>query len=442
MICFKNFFEKFLLIFYQIFSVAILPILIILILVRRSKGKEHPTRFLEKFAITKVSIPNNFKSENSKLIWIHTVSVGESNSAWVLIDEILNYAPNINILLTSTTTTSAKIIGDKIQQNPFYTHRVIHQFLPIDSYFIIKKFLKYWRFRCIILVESEIWPNIISLSKKSGVLCFLVNARMSEKSAKNWQKLRKLGFNIFDYFSLIFVQSSKDKNIFSNLTKNNILYEGNLKIQSKKLSVNENEVSKLMQNISSRPIFLATSTHEGEEEIVIKTHQKLKKHFPDLLTIIALRHPARSKKVIELFASQKFAIRSFNEKIENEHEFYLVDSFGELGNFYKIADFAFIGGSLSKVGGHNPIEAIQLDCAVISGDNYFNFNDLYEDLQQKNAVIIVKNSEELFDAILNLLQNPATTLTINQNAQAIINREVNTSKQILKKIDAILMLKN
>lgn len=440
--CFKSFCEKFLLIFYQFFSVIILPILIIIILLRKSKNKEHPTRFLERFAITKIFTPNNFKSENSKLIWIHTVSVGESNSAWVLIDEILNYSPNINILLTSTTTTSAKIIGDKIQQNPFYTQRVIHQFLPIDSYFIIKKFLKYWRFRCIILVESEIWPNIISLSKKSGVLCFLVNARMSEKSARNWQKLRKLGFNIFDYFSLIFVQSSKDKNIFSNLTNNNILYEGNLKIQSKKPSVNENEVSKLMQNIGSRPIFLATSTHEGEEEIVIKTHHKLKKHFPDLLTIIALRHPARSKKVIELFTSQKFAIRSLNEKIENDHEFYLVDSFGELGNFYKIADFAFIGGSLSKVGGHNPIEAIQLDCAVISGDNYFNFYDLYQDLHQKNAAIIVKNSEELFEAILKLLQNPTTTLTINQNAQAIINHEVNSSQMILKKIDAILMLKN
>ncbi|MFM7558019.1 MAG: 3-deoxy-D-manno-octulosonic acid transferase, partial [Alphaproteobacteria bacterium] len=284
----KNLFGNFLLGFYQIFSIAILPILIILILVRKSKGKEHSTRFLEKFAITK-----NPRNHNCKIIWIHTVSVGESNSSWSLIDEFLQFSADIQILLTSTTTSSAKLIGDKILNNPIYEKRVIHQFLPIDSYFIIRKFLQYWQPRAIILVESELWPNIITLARKKGILSFLVNARMSEKSLRRWQKLQKLGFNIFDYFSLIFVQSSKDKNIFSTLTKNNILYEGNLKIQSKKLIVNDEEIANLQQNIGLRPIFLATSTHQGEEEIIVNTAEKLLANFPDLLTIIALRHPNR-----------------------------------------------------------------------------------------------------------------------------------------------------
>ncbi|MFM7557374.1 MAG: 3-deoxy-D-manno-octulosonic acid transferase, partial [Alphaproteobacteria bacterium] len=130
------------------------------------------------------------------------------------------------------------------------------------------------------------------------------------------------------------------------------------------------------------------------------------------------------------------------QAISSLHKFYLVDSFGELGNFYKIANFAFIGGSLVKLGGHNPIEAIQLNCAVISGYNYFNFHDLYQDLQKQNGAIIVKNAEELFEASLNLLQNPTKAITINENAQTIINHEVNTALQILTKIDAILMLKN
>lgn len=433
----KNLFNNFLLGFYQIFSVAILPILIILILVRRSKGKEHPTRFLEKFAITKT--PRN---HNCKIIWIHTVSVGESNSSWSLIDEFLQFSADIQILLTSTTTSSAKLIGDKILNNPIYEKRVIHQFLPIDSYFIIRKFLQYWQPRTIILVESELWPNIITLARKKGILSFLVNARMSEKSLRSWQKLQKLGFNIFDYFSLIFVQSSKDKNIFSTLTKNNILYEGNLKIQNKKLIVNDEEITNLQQNIGLRPIFLATSTHQGEEEIIVKTAEKLLPNFPDLLTIIALRHPNRVGEVIKILPTENFILRSSKQAILPRHKFYLVDSFGELGNFYKIANFAFIGGSLVKLGGHNPIEAIQLNCAVISGDNYFNFHDLYQDLQKQNGVIIVKNAEELFLASLNLLQNPTKAITINENAQTIINHEVNTALQILNKIDAILMLKN
>lgn len=435
--CLKSFCEKFLLIFYQIFSVIILPILIIIILLRKSKGKEHPTRFLEKFAITKTA-----RNSNSKIIWIHAVSVGESNSSWSLIDEFLQFSPDIQILLTSTTTSSAKLISDKILNNSIYEKRVIHQFLPIDSYFIIHKFLQYWQPRTIILVESELWPNIITLARKKGILSFLVNARISEKSLRRWRKLKKLGFNIFDYFSLIFVQSSKDKNIFSTLTKNNILYEGNLKIQSKKLIVNENEVSKLMQNIGSRPIFLATSTHQGEEEIIVKTTEKLLQIFPDLLTIIALRHPNRVEEVIKILPTENFVLRSSKQEISSQHKFYLVDSFGELGIFYKIANFAFIGGSLVKLGGHNPIEAIQLNCAIISGDNYFNFYDLYQDLQKQKGAIIVKNAEELFLASLNLLQNPTKAITINENAQNIINHEVNTALQILKKIDAILMLKN
>mgnify|MGYP003352188083 CR=1 FL=1 len=144
------------------------------------------------------------------------------NSAWILIENLLKFSPNINILFTSTSTTSAQIIENKICQNELFQNRVIHQFLPIDSYFIVQKFLHHWKPRACIFVESEIWPNFIYLARKKAILSFLINARISAKSASKWLSLKKLGFNIFDYFSLIFAQSLQDKNLLQNLTKNTI----------------------------------------------------------------------------------------------------------------------------------------------------------------------------------------------------------------------------
>lgn len=432
----KNFSGKFLLIFYQIFSVLILPFLIILILIRKNKNKEHPQRFLERFAITKTPRP-----ENCQLFWLHAVSVGESNSAWVLIENLLKFSPNISILFTSTSTTSAQIIEQKILQNDFFKNRVIHQFLPVDSYFVVKKFLAYWKPRACIFVESEIWPNLIYCARKQAILSFLINARISSKSASNWFFLNKIGFNIFDYFSVIYAQSLQDKNLLQKLTKNIILYEGNLKSENPKLNVNSQKLQEIKTQIGERKIWLCTSTHQGEEALILQVHKRLKIQFPDLLSIIVLRHPNRANEVSELLQNLNFSQRSKNQNISNATEIYLVDSLGELGIFYSLANFAFIGGSLIKVGGHNPFEAIQLNCAVISGSNVFNFAEIYENLKQKNACKIIENIDELYEIVFQFLNEPETILPYSINAtNAIINLQ-NSSKKIIEKLDSILMLK-
>ena len=322
---------------YQIFSTIILPFLFFYILNRKKKSKEHPHRFLERFAITKI-----VKPQNCQLFWVHAVSVGESNSAWILIENLLKFSPNIHILFTSTSTTSAQIIEQKILQNELFKNRVIHQFLPIDSYFIVQKFLNHWKPRACIFVESEIWPNFIYCARKKAILSFLINARISQKSASQWLLLKKLGFNIFDYFSTIFAQSLQDKNLLQNLTKNNIFYEGNLKSQNSKLEVDEQKLQELKTQIGGRKIWLCASTHEGEERLILQVHQRLKKQFPDLLTIIVLRHPNRAGEVCELLRDIKFSQRSKNQNIIESTEIYLVDSLGELGTFYSLVNFAFI----------------------------------------------------------------------------------------------------
>ena len=420
---------------YQIFSTIILPFLFFYILNRKKKSKEHPHRFLERFAITKI-----VKPQNCQLFWVHAVSVGESNSAWILIENLLKFSPNIHILFTSTSTTSAQIIEQKILQNELFKNRVIHQFLPIDSYFIVQKFLNHWKPRACIFVESEIWPNFIYCARKKAILSFLINARISQKSASQWLLLKKLGFNIFDYFSTIFAQSLQDKNLLQNLTKNNIFYEGNLKSQNSKLEVDEQKLQELKTQIGGRKIWLCASTHEGEERLILQVHQRLKKQFPDLLTIIVLRHPNRAGEVCELLRDIKFSQRSKNQNIIESTEIYLVDSLGELGTFYSLVNFAFIGGSLLKIGGHNPFEAIQLNCVVISGSQVFNFAEIYADLQQKNACQIIKNSDELYEIVQKFLQNPELILPYASNAKQAIETSQNTSQKIIEKLDSILML--
>lgn len=430
-----SFWGNILLKIYQIFSVIILPFLFILILWRKKKFKEHPHRFLERLAITKI-----VKPQNSQLFWVHAVSVGESNSAWVLIENLLKFSEKITILFTSTSTTSAQIIEQKILQNELFKNRVIHQFLPIDSYFIVKKFLNYWKPRACIFVESEIWPNFIYCARKKAILSFLINARISKKTASKWLFLKKLGFNIFDYFSTIFAQSAQDQNLLQNLTKNTVFYEGNLKSQNPKLEVDAIKLQELKMQIGARKIWLCASTHEGEEELILQTHQRLKKQFSDLLTIIVLRHPNRANKVCELFKNINFSQRSKNQNIFESTEIYLVDSLGELGTFYSLANFAFIGGSLLKIGGHNPFEAIQLNCVVITGSEVFNFAEIYNELHQKNACEIVKNSDELYEIIKKFLENPNDILSYNNNAKKAIEVSQNISQKIIKKLDEILML--
>ena len=379
------------------------------------------------------------KPQNCQLFWVHAVSVGESNSAWILIENLLKFSPNISILFTSTSTTSAQIIEQKILQNELFKNRVIHQFLPVDSYFIVQKFLNHWKPRACIFVESEIWPNFIYCARKKAILSFLINARISQKSASQWLLLKKLGFNVFDYFSTIFAQSLQDKNLLQNLAKNNIFYEGNLKSQNSKLEVDAQKLQELKTQIDTRKIWLCASTHQGEEELILSTHQRLKKQFPDLLTIIVLRHPNRAGEVCELLKNINFSQRSKNQLIAESTEIYLADSLGELGIFYSLTNFTFIGGSLLEIGGHNPFEAIQLNCAVISGSRVFNFAEIYQDLQQKNACKIVENVDQLYEIVHKFLQNPNEIITYNVNAQKAIEASQNTSQKIIEKLDSILM---
>jgi len=410
---------------YRFISIAILPFIAIFLLVRLLKNKEDKKRIFERFGFS------NKKTFNDQPIWIHAVSVGETNSALVLVEDLLKSSPNLTILFTTTTISSAKILQEKIAK---FNSKIVHQFLPVDSYFCVEKFLDYWQPKIGLFVESEIWPNLILSSTKRSIAIFLVNARISEKSCNKWLIAKKFNINIFNNFQKIFAQSRKDQEKIQSLTKNKVLYFGNLKSQAPELLFDQQKFLELKKQIKQREILLCASTHRGEEELLLKIHDNLKKQFPNILTIILLRHPARSDEVIQLLDQKKFCQRSKNQSINDATEIYLADTLNELGIFYRLVDFAFIGGSLLPIGGHNPYEAIKLNCAIITGKEIFNFTEIYNDLLRTDGCAMVKDSTELENVIRKFLSNKQLTKTYNDNANKLISTSNNISSQIIQAI--------
>lgn len=416
--------------FYRILSILFYPFLELFLFYRVYKKKEDKNRLNERLGNP------TFPRPQGQIIWLHAVSVGEANSSLILVDEMLKKFPQISILFTTTTLTSAAIIAEKCAK---YGPRVIHQFLPIDSYFVVQNFLHYWQPKVAIFMESEIWPNLIYEARKAGILSFLVNARMSQKSVKNWKIAKMLRFDIFNYFAAIFAQTLDDKNRIQQLTNQEVLTYGNLKAQAQNLVVDLDKLQILKEQIGARKIFVAASTHKGEEQIILRAFDELKKEFSDLLLVLILRHPNRAQEVKELLQGRKTAQRSLAQGFSAQTEIYLVDTLGELGIFYSLNNFAFIGGSLLEIGGHNPFEAIKLNCAVISGKYVFNFKEIYANLEKADACVMVEN-EELAAVIAQFLRDENLAPRLNKNAGEIIKIESNIAAKIIEKIDAFASL--
>lgn len=429
-----NFFGKLLIKIYQFLSFLLLPLLALLIFYRKIKSKEHPKRFMEKFALTNAK----FSYKNS-VIWIHAVSIGEANSAWILVEELLKSFKDINILFTTTTTTSAQIIENKIINSSF-KNNIIHQFLPLDSIPIIIKFFKYWQPKLCIFIESEIWPNIIFHANKLNIPCALINMRISKKSAKKWNNLRKIGFDIFSFYKIIFAQSKTDQNNLQQITSKEIFYAINLKSCCQNLTINNSELAKIKSQIGARKILLYSSTHSLEEIEIIKIHKILQKEFPNLITIIIIRHPNRLNEVAKIIDENNlnFAIRSKNNPIIDSTDIYLVDTLGEVGIFYELVDFAFIGGSIVNVGGHNPYEAINLNCVPITGKFHYNFQDVYHEIFLKDSGFLINNSLELTALLGEILKNPNILEKYKNNLKNLQNKNTQEVKNIILKLKEII----
>jgi 3-deoxy-D-manno-octulosonic-acid transferase len=395
---------------YRVLSKLLTPFIDLYLLYRKKKGKEDSERFHERLG--KASFPR----PQGPLVWMHAASIGEAISILPLINKIKKTYPELNILLTTGTVTSSKLLKKKLPKS------IIHQYVPVDMNHAVKRFLDHWSPDCAIWVESELWPNLIFETYNTGCPLLLVNGRMSATSFEKWQKLNNLSQDILSCFSLCLAQSEEDEQRFKKAGADNVISIGNLKYEAPALPADPSETGKLVGMIADRPLWIAASTNKGEEEQIIYVHQKLKESHDKILTVIAPRHPERAGDIKKLFTEKGFnvSLRSKSEEINDKTEIYIADTIGEMGIFYRLTGIVFMGGSLVEHGGQNPLEAARLECAIISGNNVDNFRDMYSELEEAGGVVIIKDASELVTKIEELLADHDKQENLAKNAYDFI----------------------
>ena len=377
---------------YRILINFILLISPIIILTRLVLKKEDPKRFLEKFGFF------SKKRKGGKVLWFHTVSVGELLSVISIIDKLEKDKRISQILVTTTTLTSAKLF------QKFNFKKTIHQFFPIDNDLITKKFIEYWKPCLAIFVDSEIWPNMLTNLDKQSIKKILLNARVSKKSYRKWKLLGRFSKNLFKKFDYTFPQNLESKRYLKKLEVKKIRFLGNLKFSQKKI-LNDRLDKKLIKLIRTKKVWCAASTHDGEENICLKVHNKLIRKYKNLMLIIIPRHIARVNSILKDISALNLKphLHSNKGKTDPKTNVYLVDTYGETELFFNLCKNVFIGKSLTAFGGQNPLEPARHNCSIIHGPNVSNFTEVYEFLDRKKISIKVKNESQLYSKIYKLI---------------------------------------
>jgi len=350
-----------------------------------------------------------------KVIWIHCVSVGEFNAARPLIDQLFKDFSDHKLVITTTTITGAEAV------KRYHQERVTHHFFPFDEPLILESFIKKINPLACILLETEIWPNLAHKLNKKRIPVALVNARLSERSFKKYQKFSSnLIRKTINKLTLIATQNNQSSERFLLLgaQQDKVITTGNLKFDSNELS--SSETTKSLQNIvGERKVVVFASTRDGEEKQIIQSYLKLKHKLQAIMLIIP-RHPERFDEVFNLVNDNKLNVkrRSDELKCDDMTEFLIGDSMGEMMSYYSICDIAFIGGSLSNTGGQNMLEAAASSKPIIYGPSVFNFEEVSKMLLESNSALQVNNADELLQSVSDLLSDDEKREKLGLNAKA------------------------
>jgi 3-deoxy-D-manno-octulosonic-acid transferase len=375
------------------------PFVNLLLRRRLVQGKEDPNRVREKQGFPSKTRPDG------PLIWLHGASVGEALSMLPLIDILSTLHPDLKFLVTTGTLTSAQLMAERLPQN------ALHQFVPLDHPAYWQRFYAHWRPDLCVIIESELWPNMIMSAREHRIPLALANARLSEKSANGWARVKSSIAHLLGHFQLVLAQDARSAERLKALGAETVSVPGNLKMDAAPLIADAEDLKAISAQIGARPCWVAASTHEGEETLVARVHTGLKKRFPDLLTILAPRHPVRGTSIATDLASHglQVAQRSADDAITATTDIYLADTLGEMGLVFGLSPIAFIGGSFVEVGGHNPLEAARLDTAILFGPHMFNFADAAQELIGKEAAHQVMSEGEMLETLSLWLSTPAVT---------------------------------
>jgi len=357
------------------------------------RGKEERARLGERFGRASRVRPEG------PLLWIHAASVGEALLVLPLIDSLLDERPAWHVLITTGTVTSAKLMAERLPPRAF------HQFAPIDQAGAWRRFFAHWRPTLGCLVESELWPHLILEAERFDLPLALINGRLSARSAARWHWAETSARRLFGSLTLCLAQSQADADRFAGLGIEDVRNLGNLKNATPPLPADPGVLAELENAIGDRPVWLAASTHPGEEREILRAHSQLRARHPDLLTVIVPRHPERGERLAGDIRQQGETVtqRSLGEGPVAASGLYLADTLGELGLFYRLARLVFVGGSLVPHGGQNALEAARLGCPPLFGPHTGNFEEMTQHLLDRGAARRVQDASDLaatVDALL------------------------------------------
>ncbi len=412
---------------YRRLSSVATPLYSAMISRRLRQGKEDPARVGERRGNPTAGRPAG------SLVWIHGASVGEVLAVAELIERLR--ALGIRILLTSGTVTAAAMVARRFPDD------VIHQYVPFDAPQFVNTFLDYWQPGLAIFIESDLWPNLIIGSSQRRIPMVLINGRMSPRSFPRWMRFPNTIAALLECFDLCLAQSDLDAERFAALGSLNVMTSGNLKLDVAAPPADPRKLERLKAVTERRMIFVAASTHPGEEEIVLDAYRRLAGHFPTLLGVIVPRHPKRGIAIARMLsaAGVQVALRSQDQLPSGNTEIYVADTMGELGLFYRLAPVAFMGGSLVEHGGQNPIEAIKLGAAVLHGPHVFNFSEIYETLDEAGGALAAFNGEDFIKSLGYLLANPVGRQRATQAAEQVVERLGGALERTLTALEPYLL---
>jgi 3-deoxy-D-manno-octulosonic-acid transferase len=415
---------------YRFVDVVGAPLIAYYLARRKARGKEDLERFSERFGHAALPRPTG------PLIWLHAASVGESLSLLPLIGRLNIDHPSTNLLLTTGTVTSATMMAERLPAG------VIHQYIPIDRMVCVRRFLGHWKPDLVLWSESDFWPNFITETASLSIPIILINGRISPKSFTRWQRFPGLIRNILKNFSLCLGQTKADTARLKQLGAPLTDYVGNLKFAVEPLPVIETDLTTLANNIGIRPTWFSASTHPGEENLLWFVHQRLQRKHPNLLTMIAPRHPVRGNQIARHLRKlgARIAQRSKNEPITLDTNIYLADTMGEMGLFFRLCKIVFMGKSFIKKGGQNPLEAAKLKCTILHGPHMWNFQEIREQLFLSGGAVEVADEAALADALSDLIENPNKALQIAQKAYDYAQSEARVLDALILKLKPFLIL--
>ncbi|MDD9721286.1 3-deoxy-D-manno-octulosonic acid transferase [Sulfitobacter sp. PR48] len=343
------------------------------------------------------------RDPDAALIWFHAASVGETQAVLALITRMGVALPQAQFLITSGTATSATMVARRMPP------RCVHQFSPLDAPGPLRRFLRHWRPDAALFVESELWPQMLRRTRAQGARMALVNARLSARSIANWRRFPKTARYLFEVFDLILTQNDAMAKamVEINAPADRVARGINLKSLAGPLPQDEDALFEARAALGHRPVWIASSTHPGEEETVLAAHKSLLEQHPDLCLILVPRHPERGQDVTNLIAGAGLSLTRRTRGDMPGGQVFLADTLGELGTWYALGDIVFLGGSLRPIGGHNPFEVAQAGAAVLSGNHVANFAETFAEMEARGAARLVADAGDLALRVGALLDDPA-----------------------------------